>query len=124
VSQDATGDALRYCERMRDLILLHGGGWPDAEALSAFRLFSGAAARAADDADCAKLLQSAEDYAAELFSESAHYRWARGSTSGADILRLCILGKLHALRERLTALEAERQWPLDSRWEQSSRGRS
>jgi hypothetical protein len=108
VSQTATGDALGYCARIRDLILHHGGGWADAEALRKFRLLSGALARAADDAQCTELVGAAQHYAVDLFSQSSHYKWARGKTSGADILRLCIFGKLHALRERLLVLHAER----------------
>ena len=105
-----TGDALAHCARIRDLILHHSGGWPDADALRNFRLLSGATSRAADDVDCDELLRTAEQYAADLFSASAHYTWARGKTSGADVLRLCILGKLDALRARLTKLHGGVVW--------------
>ena len=96
--------ALMYCGRIRELILHHHGGWPDADALHRFRRLSYCAACAADDADCSELMRTADQYAADLFSDSAHRKWARGSTSGADILRLCILAKLDAFRERLLAL--------------------
>jgi hypothetical protein len=104
MSPGATRDALAYCARIRDLILHHSGGWADGEALRKFRLLSYAAARAAADAECAELMRTADEYAADLFSESAHRKWARGQTPGADVLRLCILSKLDAVRERLTAL--------------------
>jgi len=73
---------------------------PTPTVLRKFREMSSAAALAADDAECSALMRTAEHYAADLFSSSAHYAWARGKTSGADILRLCILGKLDAFRER------------------------
>jgi len=107
MSHRATDDALAYYARIRDLILQHGGGWHDRNALEKFRLLCRAAARASGDAECAELLRSAEQYAAELFSESAHYRWTRAKTSGADVLRLCILGRLDALRDRLQRLRQE-----------------
>lgn len=108
-----TSDALAYCARIRDLILLHGGGRADADALYRFHLLSGAAARAAEDAQCVELLRTAEQYAVELFSATAHHTWARGKTSGADILRLCILGKLDTLRARLTQLYGQPVWVND-----------
>lgn len=104
MSHTATGDALAHCARIRDLILYHRGGWADREALLEFGRLSRAAAHAADDDECLALMLSAEQYAADLFSDTAHYRWTRGHTSGADILRLCILEKLFAFCERLTSL--------------------
>ena len=100
----ATGDALTYCARIRDLILHHLGGWADIAALSSFRHLSAAAGRAARDPACAELMRVADQYASDLFSDSAHAAWARGKTSGPDVLRLCILGKLDAFRERVLAL--------------------
>jgi len=94
--------ALTHCARIRDLILHHRGGWADADAIRIFRQYTCAASRAADDEECSALLRIADGYAADLFSASAHGKWARGTTSGADILRLCILGKLDAFRDRLT----------------------
>jgi hypothetical protein len=105
--------ALEHCGRIRDLILHRAGGWADADALRRFRRLSYAAACAADDADCAELMQLAEQYAADLFSEENHRRWARGRTSGADVLRLCILGKLAAFRERVGALALHRVAAVD-----------
>jgi hypothetical protein len=113
MSPPATGDALTYCSRIRDLILHHSGGWADADALRKFRLLSFAAARAADDADCSELMRTADQYAADLFSASAHHKWkwARSRTSGADMLRLCILTKLDAFRDRLGQLLAAGRRP-------------
>jgi hypothetical protein len=107
MSLGATDDALAYGARIRDLILHHSGGWADAHALEKFRLLAGAAARAIDDAACTELMRTAEQYAADLFSVSAHHKWARSRTSGADVLRLCILAKLDAFRERLKRLQQE-----------------
>ena len=107
MSLGATEDALAYCARIRDLILHHGGGWADSHALEKFRLLSGAAARAIDDAECTELMRAAGEYAADLFSASGHHKWARSRTSGADVLRLRILAKLDAFRERLKRLQQE-----------------
>lgn len=101
MSLAATDDALGYCARIRDLILHHGGGWADGDALRKFRLLSYAASRAADDAESSELLRTADQYASDLFSDADHQKWKRGGTSGADILRLCILAKLRVFRERL-----------------------
>lgn len=114
MSPGATRDALAYCARIRDLILHHSGGWADGEALQKFRLLSYAAARAATDAECAQLMRDADEYAADLFSESAHHKWAQGRTSGADVLRLSILGKLDAIRERLIGVPDPAGRPPDS----------
>lgn len=101
MSPTKADDALMHCARIRDLILHHPGGCADADALRIFRQLTCAASRTADDEECSALMRAAEHYAADLFTASAHHRWARGNTSGADILRLCILGKLDAFRERL-----------------------
>jgi hypothetical protein len=104
MSHTATGDALAHCTRIRDLILYHRGGWADREALLEFRRLARAAAHAADDDQCAALMRSAEQYAADLFSDTAHYKWTRAHTSGAHILRLCILEKIFAFRDRVMEL--------------------
>lgn len=101
----AGADALEYCERIRDLVLHHSGGWADADALRTFRLLSGAARRAAADAVCEEIMLGADQYAADLFSAGEHHKWATGKTSGVDVLTLGILGKLDALRDRLIALQ-------------------
>jgi hypothetical protein len=99
--------ALSHCGRIRDLILHHSGGWSDADALRRFRRLSYSAAAAANDAECAELMRVADQYAADLFSEANHRNWARGRTSGADVLRLSILSKLDAFRERLGRLQQD-----------------
>ena len=98
-----TSDALAYCAGIRDLILLHPGGRTDVETLAQFRQLCAAAEEAADDARCSELLRSADAYAVDLFSASGCSKWTRGRSSGADILRLCILGKVSALRAHLLA---------------------
>ena len=105
MSHGATDDALSYCARIRDLILHHGGGWADGDALRKFRLLSDAASRALDDLEGAALIRAAGEYASDLFSGSDHQKWATGRTSGADILRLCILAKLVAFRDRVLHLQ-------------------
>lgn len=107
MSLGATEDALAYSARIRDLILHHSGGWADSHALEKFRLLSGAAARAIDDAECTELMRAAGEYAVDLFSASAHHKWAHSRTSGADVLRLRILAKLDAFRERLKRLQQD-----------------
>lgn len=99
-------DALGHCSRLRDLILHRRGGGVDAAALRTFQELSRAAARAADDSECTELMRSAAQYASDLFSESAHRKWAKGNVSGAYILRLCILGNLNEFSERLIQAEA------------------
>jgi len=106
MSHGATDDALSYCARIRFLFLHHGGGWADGDALRKFRLLSDAASRALDDLEGAALIRAAGEYASDLFSGSDHQKWATGRTSGADILRLCILAKLDAFRDRVVHLQA------------------
>ena len=106
--------ALAHCERIRDLILHHSGGWADADSLRRFRSLSYSAACAADDAECVELMRVADQYAADLCSAVGHHNWARGKTSGADVLRLCILGKLDAVRLRLSrVLQARKPYPSE-----------
>jgi hypothetical protein len=109
MAQSAPEDALSYCARIRDLVLHHSGGWADADALRKFKLLSYAAARASGDGACAEIMHTAEQYATDLFSATAHHNWARRSTSGADMLRLCILGRLDAFRDRVIELQAARR---------------
>jgi hypothetical protein len=97
--------ALAHCGRIRDLILHHSGGWADAESLRRFRRLSYSAAAAAGDVECTELLRLADEYAADLFSQADHQKWTRGRTSGADVLRLRILAKLDAFRDRLNRLQ-------------------
>jgi hypothetical protein len=94
-------DALAQCERIRELVLHHSGGWADEHALDRFSVYSRAASRAAEDPDCRDLMDAAFRYALDLFSATAHEKWALGATSGADVLRLKILGTLNAFRGNL-----------------------
>ena len=94
-------DALEQCEHIRALILHHGGGWADKDALERFSAYSRGASRAAEDSDCRELMDAAYRYALDLFSATAHEKWAFGGTSGADVLRLKIIGTLNAFRDAL-----------------------
>jgi hypothetical protein len=101
MSDPRMDDALVQCERIRELILHHGGGWADEYALDRFSVYSRAASRAAEDPDCRALMDAAYRYALDLFSATAHEKWGLGGTSGADVLRLKILGTLKAFRDSL-----------------------
>ena len=94
-------DALEQCERIRALILHHHGGWADKDALDRFSAYCRAASRAAENPNCRELMDAAYRYALDLFSASAHEKWALGGTSGADVLRLRILGTLTAFRDNV-----------------------
>ena len=101
MSDPRMDDALAQCERIRELILHSRGGWADQAALDRFSVYSRAASRAAEDPDCRDLMDAAYRYALDLFSATAHEKWAVGGTSGADVLRLKILGTLNAFRGNL-----------------------
>ena len=98
-------DALTHCGRIRELVLQHSGGWADTDALTKFRALTFAAARAADDPECAGMMRSADRYALDLFSASAHENWATGGMSGTQFLRLQIFRLLDAFRDRLMHLQ-------------------
>lgn len=97
--------ALAQFERIRELLLQHSGGWADVDALTEFRELTSAASRAADDPECAGMMRSADRYALDLFSVSAHQNWATGELSGTEFLRTQILGLLEAFTDRLTYLD-------------------
>jgi hypothetical protein len=99
-------DALASSERIRELLLHHSGGRADTGALGRFRALTCAASEAADDPECAGMMRSAERYALDLFSASAHEKWATRQLSGADFLRLQIFRVLDAFQDRLTYLQA------------------
>src|SRR5574341_137335 len=99
-------DALAHCGRIRQLILHHSGGWADTEALTQFRIMSFAAARAADDPECAGMMRSADRYALDLFSVAAYESWATNDITGADFLRKQILRVLDAFRDRVLYLQS------------------
>jgi hypothetical protein len=92
---------------MRDLVIRHRGGSRDERVLGKLRDLSRKAAAAIDDGDCRSLLSAVEGYGAQLFSESAHLKWARTEMSGAHFLRLQILRELDALHMRLLQLQLE-----------------
>src|SRR5574341_740732 len=99
-------DALAHCGRIRQLIQHHNGGWADTEALTQFRIMSLAAARAADDPECAGMMRAADRYALDLFSVTAHESWATNEVSGADFLRTQILRVLDAFQDRVVHLQS------------------
>ena len=109
MSHPRVDDALALCERMQELLLHHSGGWADADALSRFRELSFAASRAADDPECAGMMRSADRYALDLFSHSAHQYWATPELVGTDFLRLQISRVLDAFRDRLLHLHGAGQ---------------
>jgi hypothetical protein len=92
---------------MRDLVIRHRGGSRDERVLGKLWDLSRKAAAAIDDGDCRSLLSAVEGYGAQLFSESAHLKWARTEMSGAHFLRLQILRELDALHMRLLQLQLE-----------------
>ena len=97
--------ALAYCRRIRELLLQHSGGWADHDALTEFRELTFAASRAADDPECAGMMRSADRYALDLFSASAHQIWSTGELSGTEFLRSQILGLLEVFSDRLMYLD-------------------
>jgi hypothetical protein len=92
---------------MRDLIIRHRGGAPDERVLRRLWDLSRKAAAAIDDGNSRSLLSAVEGYSAQLFSESAHLKWARTEMSGAHFLRLQILRELDAFHMRLLQLQLE-----------------
>jgi hypothetical protein len=100
--------ARQQCHSMRELVVLHPGGWRDADSLHKLKTMLLAAKRSLGDQDFETLARALEGYAAELFSESDHEKWAQGRTSGADYLRLLILRQLDKLCARLEMIEAVR----------------
>jgi len=97
--------ARKQCQAARDLVIMCKGGWQDQETLKRLQEIIEAAAAAVDDRDCRALIAAIADYAFDLFSETAHQKWARGSTSGTDFLRLQILHELDAFKRRLSEIE-------------------
>ena len=98
--------ALALCERMQELLLQHSGGRADSDALTRFRDLSFAASLAADDPECAGMMRSADRYALDLFSASAHQNWATQELAGTEFLRMQIFRVLEAYRDRLLHLHA------------------
>lgn len=115
-------DAARaHYHAIRALIIHNAGGWRDELVLRKLDFACRAAAAAVADRQCRVHIGAIEDYAGQLYSDSAHRRWVRGQTSGADYLRLQILRELDGFRERLGEIEALRDAhgrpTLDLDWE-------
>lgn len=106
---------------MRDLIVMHTGGWQDDASLKTLKQLARAAASAVDDAECKDLGEAIILFAAELFSVSGHEKWAYGQTSGGDVLRLRILREIKAFQDRLSYLEA--MWTAAGKNEPSAEDR-
>ena len=99
--------ARKYYSAMRNLIINHRGGSRDERTLERLGDLSRKAAAAIDDSDCKRLLSAVDGYAADLFSESGHLKWARAEMRGAHFLRLQILRELDAFHARLLQLQFE-----------------
>ena len=99
--------ARKYYSAMRNLIINHRGGSRDQRTLEKLGDLSRKAAAAIDDSDCKRLLSAVDGYAADLFSESGHLKWARAEMPGAHFLRLQILRELDAFHARLLQLQFE-----------------
>ena len=80
----------KYCQSMRDLIVVHTGGWQDDHSLQRFQEMAAAAAASVDDKECKDLAAEIMRLATDLFSATGHQQWVQGRTSGADGLRVRI----------------------------------
>jgi hypothetical protein len=100
--------AREHCEAMRDLIVLHAGGWRDVESLKKLQHMAAAAANALDDLESKHLASVISELGVALFSADDHEKWAQGKTSGADVLRLRILREINALQGRIAYIESVR----------------
>jgi len=98
----------KYCQSMRDLIVVHTGGWQDDHSLQRFQEMAAAAAASVDDGECKDLAAEIMRLATDLFSATDHEQWVQGKTSGADVLRLRILREVRAFQDRLAAIETMR----------------
>jgi hypothetical protein len=102
-------EAHRHYAVLRDLIIHQPGGWADAETLARVQRACRAANDTLDDGECRERLGDIERYAADLYSRTGHYKWARSATSGADVLRLLILRELNAFDARVIVLQELRR---------------
>ena len=100
--------AASHCQVMREFIILRVGGKQDDASIRELRGMAAAAAVAVEDAECKALTEAIVHLATDLFSDSAHAKWAHGQTSGADFLRLRILREIKAFQDRLAAIEMMR----------------
>jgi hypothetical protein len=97
--------ARKHYQVMREVIIHHPGGWRDDPSIRRMQQSCMAARRAVEDRECSQYIEAIEVYAADLFSELDHRRWARKQMTGADFLRLQILQELEAFHSRLLTLE-------------------
>ncbi len=99
--------ARRQAKAVRELIIVNRGGREDSDARGrVHELLTGA--WVVEDEECRRRLMEIERCSRALFSATAHLDWARGQTSGADVLRLQMLRELDAFNSRLAAIESER----------------
>lgn len=106
--------ARKQAKALRELIIVHPGGREDDDARArVHELLKGA--WVIQDAECKKRLMEIEQCSRALFSATAHLDWARGQTSGADVLRLQILRELDAFNSRVEAIESEERSSLARR---------
>ena len=88
---------------LRSLVIQSAGGCVDATRLG--RIVSLClAASTIDDEECRKHMRAVHNQAADLYSDSAHAKWANGSIEGRNILRLQILRLLDLYNGRLDEL--------------------
>lgn len=102
-------EARQHHAALLELVIHHPGGWADRVSLGKVAQRCREAMSAVEDAQCLGHIEEVARYAADLYSEQAHRKWARGSTSGADFLRLEIVSALHLFSRRLAAIEARRR---------------
>ena len=96
------------CQAAREVVLFHDGGRHDEPTLHRLQQMLQLASAAVGDGECKSYFEAALRYAKDLFSDSAHEKWARASTSGTDFLRLQILRELDNAKQRLAEIEAMR----------------
>lgn len=92
--------AAKHCQLMRDLVIVHTGGWHDDPSLRQMHDMAAAAASAVDGKECKDFAAAITHLSTDLFSASGHEKWAHGRTSGADFLRLRILREIKAFQDR------------------------
>ena len=93
---------------LREIVIHNPGGWNDVASLDRVSVLVGRASHALDDEECTQQLRRVESYAAALYSDDGHAKWARKSMSGADYLRLQILIALEVINTRLFMIDALR----------------
>jgi hypothetical protein len=98
-----------YYAALREAVILNNGGRDDAKTRARIEELCAAGTAALDDKECHERLRAVREQAGELFSASAHLKWARKNMTGADYLRLQILIALEALATRLYFIETLRK---------------